>query len=122
MANFILLMIGVLMTAAAHLLLRAGMIKFGDLFVERDKFIFDFIKLATSLQIIFGLALFAVGFFIWLKILSLFEVSKVYPIMVSATISLVLIGSSLILKENVSFLRVLGVIVVILGIFLIFKS
>ena len=122
MANFILLMIGVLMTAAAHLLLRAGMIKFGDLFVERDKFIFDLIKLATSLQIIFGLILFVVGFFIWLKILSLFEVSKVYPIMVSATISLVLIGSSLILKENVSFLRVLGVIVVILGIFLIFKS
>lgn len=122
MTNIILLMIGVLMTATAHLLLRGGMIKFGSLFVERDKFIFDFIRLATNLQIILGLILFAAGFFIWLKILSLFEVSKAYPIMVSATISLVLIGSSLILKENVSFLRVLGVIVVILGIFLIFKS
>jgi len=122
MNQFLLFFTGIFVTACANILLRTGMIKFGDLFATREKILLDLVRLATSPLIILGLSMYVIGFFIWLKILSVFEVSKVYPIMVSATVTLVLIGSSFILKENVSFLRILGVIVVLLGIFLVFRS
>jgi drug/metabolite transporter (DMT)-like permease len=122
MGQISLFAVGIFVTACANILLRTGMIRFGDLFASRERIILDIIKLATSPLIILGLSMYVIGFFIWLKILSVFEVSRVYPIMVSATVTLVLIGSSIILKEHVSFLRVLGVIVVLLGIFLVFKS
>jgi len=122
MGQIFLFATGIFVTACANILLRTGMIKFGDLFAAREKILFDILRLATSPLIVLGLSMYVIGFFIWLKILSVFEVSKAYPIMVSATASLVLIGSSFILKENFSFLRVLGLIIVLLGIFLVFRS
>jgi drug/metabolite transporter (DMT)-like permease len=122
MGQILLFVAGILVTTCANILLRTGMIRFGDLFATQERIFTDLVRLATSPLIVLGLSMYVIGFFIWLKILSLFEVSKVYPIMVSATVTLVLIGSSLILKENVSFLRIFGVIVLILGIFLVFRS
>jgi len=122
MGQIILFFIGICFTASANLLLRFGMSKFGNLFVSKDKIISDFLRLAVNPFVILGLLFYGLGFLIWLKILTTFEVSKVYPIMVSVTITLVLFGSSVFLKENVSFLRVFGVIVLMLGVFLVFKS
>jgi len=122
MGQIILFFVGICFTSFAHLLLRFGMSRFGNLFVEKGKIITDFLKLATNPFVIVGLIFYGLGFLIWLKILTVFEVSKVYPIMVSITITLVLFGSSIILKENVSFLRILGVIVLMLGVLLVFRS
>jgi multidrug transporter EmrE-like cation transporter len=100
------------------------MSKFGNLFVSKDKIISDLLRLAVNPFVILGLLFYGLGFLIWLKILTTFEVSKVYPIMVSVTTALVLIGSSIFLPdtESISFLRVFGVIVLMLGVFLVFRS
>jgi len=122
MGQIVFFLVGICFTSLAHLLLRFGMAKFGDLFVVKEKIISDLLKLAMNPFVILGLLFYGLGFLIWLKILTIFEVSKVYPVMVAVTTALVLIGSSIFLSENVSFLRCLGGIIIILGIFLIFKS
>lgn len=124
MGRIILFFVGICFTSAAHLLLRFGMSKFGNLFVSKDKIISDLLRLAVNPFVILGLLFYGLGFLIWLKILTTFEVSKVYPIMVSVTTALVLIGSSIFLPdtESISFLRVFGVIVLMLGVFLVFRS
>lgn len=122
MGKIVIFIVGIIFTSSGHLLLRSGMSKFGDLFSSRETMTTDLFRLAVNPFVIFGLTFYGLGFLIWLKILTDFEVSKVYPVMVSITTVLVLLGSSLVLKENVSFLRVVGVTILLFGVFIVFRS
>lgn len=68
-----------------------------------------------------GLFLYGIGFTLYLYILSKFEVSYIYPI-VTASIFLLLISLSyLFLNEQITVKRIMGILVIIAGIFIISK-
>ena len=119
--EFGLVLTGVLLNAFAQLFLKAG---------ARDVGHFDFSmanlvpigwKLATNLPIIGGLTCYVVSVVIWILALSRVEVSIAYPMLsigyvVNAALAYWLFG------EAVGPMRIAGIAVIILGVFIVAKS
>ncbi len=74
-----------------------------------------------SYKILLVLFLYGLGFLTWIFILTKFELSYVFPLM-AVIYGLVLFFSWLIFKENISALRIIGTLIIILGIILVAKS
>jgi len=72
--------------------------------------------------ILIGVVLYIVSFVMWLALLSMMELSAVYPIFVSAAFLIVMAGSAVWFSENVSAMRIMGTLVVALGILIVSRS
>lgn len=79
------------------------------------------LRMATSIWVIGGLGVYALGVVTWTLALSGAELSKVYPFASLAYVGIV-IGSFFVFKEPVSRLRLIGVAVIIVGLIIISQS
>ena len=79
------------------------------------------VRMATSVWVIGGLAVYALGVVFWTLALSDAQLSYVYPFASLAYVGVV-IGSYFIFKEPVTRLRMLGLIVIIVGLIIISQS
>ena len=73
-------------------------------------------EVATSLFVWTGLGFYAISFILYLYILSKFEVSYIYPIIMSIGFVLLFTFSVLFLNESFTFRRILGIIIISAGI------
>lgn len=114
-----LLFTSVAFNVTANILLKKGVTSFGGISGEKANLIADLSKAALSPFIIIGLTLYGLSFIIWLRVLSFNELSRAYPIFVSIVFLLTTVGSVIILRENVSLLRIMGVIIILSGIYIV---
>ena len=77
------------------------------------------IEIFSSIYIWLGLFFYVISFVLYLYILSKFEVSYVYPIIMSAGFILLLIFSVLFLNETFTLSKLLGIIFISIGIIVI---
>lgn len=117
-----LLLTSVLFNVTANILLKKGVTSFGGISGQKAHLIADLTKAAFSPFIIGGLALYGLSFIIWLRVLSFNDLSRSYPIFAAIVFLLTTAGSIVFLKESVSLLRVLGIIVIISGIYIVARS
>lgn len=117
-----LIIITVISNVTANILLKTGVNKMGNISLSASSFIADILKAAFNPFIIAGLALYGFSFILWLRVLSLSDLSKAYPIFVTFVFILTTIGSVIFLKESVSLMRVVGIAILICGIFLVARS
>ena len=112
----------ILFAAGGNLLLKAGMNQVGSV-VETQLSVVQYI-LQTFAQptILIGIVLYIVSFVMWLSLLSMMELSAVYPIFVSAAFLIVMAGSAVWFGENVNAMRIIGTLVVALGILIVSRS
>ncbi len=112
----------ILFAAGGNLLLKAGMNQVGSV-VETQLSVVQYI-LQTLAQptILIGVVLYIVSFVMWLSLLSMMEISAVYPIFVSAAFLIVMAGSAVWFGENVNAMRIIGTLVVALGILIVSRS
>ncbi|OFI07748.1 putative 4-amino-4-deoxy-L-arabinose-phosphoundecaprenol flippase subunit ArnF [Clostridium acetireducens DSM 10703] len=82
------------------------------------KIIFDILK---NIPVMLGITSYGVSFLIWIKVLSKVELSYAYPF-VSLGYVLIMIFSYLVFKENITYLRIIGVVFIIIGVIFISKS
>jgi len=115
-------LLAILASGGGNLLLKAGMLKIGGITLSKSNLIDELFRVFTNPLIIIGLTGYVIGFVLWLRVLSTTDVSRAYPALVSSSIILVLIGSTIIFKESFSILKLIGVLVIIFGIFLVFKN
>ena len=94
----------------------------GGISGEKAKLIADLTKAATSPFIIFGLFLYGLSFLIWLRVLTFNDLSKSYPIFATIVFILTTAGSAIFLKESISFIRVIGIIIMLVGIFVVART
>jgi len=80
--------------------------------------VFSFLKNFKILLVIF---LYGFGFLTWIFILTKFELSYVFPIL-AIIYPLVLFFSWIFLKEDITILRVLGTLIIVIGVILVAKS
>ena len=118
---FALILLGVLLNAGAQLLLKAGMMQIGH---------FDFTlanawpigwKVAQNIPIISGLTLYVISVVVWLLVLSRVPVSFAYP-MLSIGYILNAIAAFYLFGEPLTSLRMLGIFVIISGVYLVAQS
>lgn len=121
--NFLqLLVVSVFFNVTANILLKKGVASFGGLSGTKEKLLQELLKAAFSPLIIFGLTLYGLSFVIWLRVLSFNDLSKAYPIFATCVFVLTTLGSMIFLKEAVSYLRIIGIAIMLLGIFIVSRS
>ena len=119
MSFFQLLITSVFFNVTANILLKTGVKSIGGISGEKVKLISELSKAAFSPFIIGGLALYGLSFIIWLRVLTFNDLSRAYPIFATIVFLLTTLGSVIFLKENVSLLRIMGMIVMLLGIYIV---
>lgn len=117
-----LLTVSVLINTTASILLKKGIISFGGISADKSQLISSLIKAATSPFVLVGMVLYATSFVIWLRVLTFNDLSKSYPIFASLVFLLTTLGSIKFLDESVSTTRIIGMVIMLAGIFIVSKS
>ena len=119
MSFYLLLLVSVISNVTANILLKKGVTSFGGLSGQKAKLFFELTKAATNPFVIFGIVLYGFSFLIWLRILSFNDLSRAYPIFATIVFLLTTAGSVFFLNENVSLLRLIGIGIMLVGIYLV---
>jgi len=119
--SFMLVLAGVLLNAAAQLLLKAGTNAIGAFAFTAGNLVPVGIKVASNPFIVGGLGCYAVSVVVWIMALSRVEVSLAYPMLsigyvVNAVAAWYLFGEALTAQ------RMIGIGTIIVGVFLVARS
>ena len=117
----VLILLDVLLNVTGQLSLKYGMSKIGNFSLSLSALPPVFLKAATNLSVLFGLFCYGLGFMVWLIVLSKAEVSYAYPLIslgyvLTAILAWVLFGEAL--NGN----RLVGILTICLGVFLIARN
>lgn len=121
LTEFGLILVGVLLNAAAQLLLKAGTRAIGHFEFSWNNAFPVGVQLATQPGIVGGLSCYVISVVVWIMALSRVEVSIAYPMLsigyvVNAFLAWWLFG------ETVTMTRILGILIIIVGVYLVAKS
>ena len=119
--SFILVLAGVLLNAAAQLLLKAGTNGIGAFAFTADNLVPVGIKVASNPFIVSGLGCYAVSVVVWIMALSRVEVSLAYP-MLSIGYVVNAVAAWYLFNEALSAQRMIGIGTIIVGVFLVARS
>ncbi|MFH0852557.1 MAG: hypothetical protein V1845_03060 [bacterium] len=118
---YVLVAANIIFLAAAELLLKKGMAVQGAMDISFANLWNAFLLIFKNFYILGGLALLVFGFVTWLLTLSRLNLNIIYPITASLNLIAIVIASSVIFKESLNFAQILGVALIIGGIFLLTK-
>lgn len=116
-----IVLIALLLNVAGQAVLKIGMTRLGPLRISVDSLPGIVLQIVTSPYVIGGLFIYALAMFFWLVTLSRLDLSVAYPSL-SLTQVLVLAIAWLVLREEISPLRLGGVLVICLGMLLVARS
>jgi uncharacterized membrane protein len=116
--HIFLILLQIIIVSSSQLLLKNGVSR-----LEFDQPLLQlFVSIITNWHIVCGTIGFALALLMWLYLLSQFDVSFLYPLSTSLTFVLVAVGGWIFLAENVSLSRVVGIILITIGVMCIAKS
>lgn len=119
--SFLLILTGVLLNAAAQLLLKAGTTRVGEIPLSAHGVLAAGWRLAFEPHILGGIACYVVSVVVWILALSRVPVSVAYP-MLSIGYVVNALAAWLWLGESVSLVRIAGIGIIILGVFIVARS
>lgn len=117
MSGNIFILISIAFNVIGQSVLKAGVNKLGPLSMS----FMNIFKAFTSFPVLSGLFLYFVSSIFWILALSHKDLSYAYPMLSIGYLIIIFISWS-ILGEHISAIRILGVLFVSFGIFLVFKS
>jgi len=119
MQNFLLILANIFLAVSGQIFIKQGINKVGSFSaMPLMKFL---TKAFTSPLVIMGLILYIISAVIWVMVLSKVDLSFAYP-MLSLGYILILLFSALFLGEAIGGLRILGVALICIGIFFIYRT
>lgn len=118
---FLLILLGVLLNAAAQLLLKAGMNQIGHFEFSFANIMPIGLKVIGNFPIITGLFTYVVSVAVWLLVLSRVQVSYAYP-MLSIGYIVNAIAAYYFFGESLSVIRMTGIFVIISGVYLVSQN
>lgn len=119
--SFSLILVGVLLNAGAQLLLKAGTNSVGHFAFNRDNIVPVGWQLATEPHIAGGLACYVISVVVWILALSRVDVSIAYP-MLSIGYVVNAIAAWYLFGEAVSISRLVGIGIIIIGVYIVARS
>ena len=120
-AAFAFLMTGVLLNAAAQLLLKAGTNALGVITLSKDDWFATVLRMVTQVPFILGAACYVVSLFVWILGLSRVPVSMAYPLL-SVGYVVNAVAAHYLFGESVTLTRSLGIGFIIVGVWLVAKN
>ena len=119
--TFSLLMLGVLLNAAAQLLLKAGTNRVGEFAFSLDNILPVGAKLVANPPILAGLGCYVVSVVVWVLALSRVPVSVAYP-MLSAGYIVNAFAAWMLFGESLTAQKLIGIGFIVVGVFLVARS
>lgn len=119
--TFFIILAGVLLNAAAQLLLKAGTTSLGQMFPPEEKILSEFFRILFHPFVISGLACYIISVSLWIAALSKVPVSIAYP-MLSIGYIVNAIAAYYLLGEGLTLQKLIGIGVISVGVFLVAKS
>lgn len=117
-----LLMTSVIFNVTANILLKKGVTAFGGISGNLANLIPELARAATTPYLWIGLTLYGSSFLIWLRVLSFNDLSRAYPIFATIVFLLTTAGSIRFLNEDVSLTRIIGIAVMLVGIYIVART
>jgi multidrug transporter EmrE-like cation transporter len=117
----LLILFEVLLNVAAQLSLKVGMGKIGHFDLTFADSLPILWQILTSFWIIIGIAIYIISLLVWFFVLSRVEVSIAYPL-TSLGYVLSAIFAYYLLGEHVTILRVVGICIILVGVFVVARS
>ena len=121
LTSFALIFTGVMLNAAAQLMLKAGANRVGPVEIEVHALSAAARELAFSLPIAGGIACYVISVAVWILALTRVEVSLAYP-MLSIGYVVNAVAAWMLFGEQLSPMRLAGIFVIILGVYLLAAS
>lgn len=115
------ILISVLAGATGQVLLKKGMSSMGALTLTGDQLVGILWRIGTNPYVVIGLAIYVCGTVFWLGALSRVDLSYAYPF-ASLSYVVMLAASWFLFQENITPIRLLGTLIVGLGVYLISQS
>ena len=122
MRGLYLVAISALLTAAANLLLRGGVLRFGEFSLAPDRIRDGLIGLGMQPMFMTGVILYGLAAIVWFSAISFEELSTSYPILVGLVFILVAIGAMFFYQEAFSLQKVVGMGFILGGIAIITRA
>ena len=119
--TFSLVMLGVLLNAAAQLLLKAGTNRVGEFAFSLDNLVPIGMKLALNPPILAGLGCYVVSVGVWILALSRVPVSVAYP-MLSLGYVVNAFAAYMLFGESLGVQKLVGIGFIVVGVFLVARS
>ena len=116
MSPFIFIALSTIFGVCGQLLLKRGMARMNEI-PGRNALVY----MALSPWVIGGLIVYSCGVLAWLMALSRLEISYVYPFASLSYIGIIL-GSYFLFQDRISRLRLMGIIVIIVGVLITSQS
>lgn len=114
MLNVFLMIAYVLMAVSGSTL-----IKYGSLEGTRHLFTIPFINMGVSLASLFGILTYGISFFLYIILLTRFDLSFVSPLLIAFVYVLLMFTAFVIFKESFTFYKTLGCSLILIGVILV---
>ncbi|HXV42019.1 MAG TPA: EamA family transporter [Anaerolineae bacterium] len=115
------ILISVLAGATGQIMLKKGMSSMGPLTLSFEQLFNILWRIGTNPYVVIGLAIYVTGTVFWLAALSRVDLSYAYPF-ASLSYVVMLVAAWQLFNEDITPFRLLGTLVVCLGVFLISRS
>ena len=119
--SIIYILVSVLFGAVGQILLKKGMGSMGPVTLTLQGLPSTLWRMGTNLYVIGGLLIYVTGTVFWLAALSRVDLSYAYPF-ASLSYVIMLAASWLLFHEDITMLRVVGTVVIALGVIIISRS
>ena len=113
--------VGICFSVAGELMLKAGMNRVGVLSLQPGNVLEGLWRSFTNPLVLAGFVSVFLASIFWLGVISRIPLSLAYPMM-SLSYVVVVFASALLLREQVTFTRVAGVAVIIVGVYIVYRS
>lgn len=119
--HIILILGGVLLNCAAQLFIKKGMIINGEMSVSFSSISQSLVPLLKNIYLWMGMFCYGVSVLLWMIVLSKVDVSYAYPFLSIGYVIAAIAGTAF-LGESLSSIRIAGITVICIGVYLISRS
>ena len=119
--DILAIFVSVCLAVVGQLLLKMGMLRIGRFSLNISTIVQQYARILLNPFVIAGIVSFALSMLVWLYVLSRLELSIAFPF-VALNYVLILFASHFILKETITPVKIMGVAVIVLGVFLISRG
>ncbi len=116
-----ILIVGLCFSVAGELMLKGGMNKAGVLSLHPDNLLAGLWRTFTTPLVLIGFVSVFLASIFWLSVISRIPLSLAYPMM-SLSYVVVVAASALLFREQITPSRVLGVAIIIAGVYVVYRS
>lgn len=120
MQTYLILFASILIAVVGQFLIKKGMMVFGPQEFNLKTILFLVKSIFTNFYVFFSLVCYAVSFLLWMIVLSKMKLAVVYPA-TSLVYVFVILGSYFIFKEPASLYQIIGIVLILIGLFFLFK-